>query len=110
MSWLPLDFIPHIDPSLCGAFSSQTVTIQGVSKRALQRYSKCYSVGSFTKTFTLKSVQKLNLEIWIVCTPLSINVFVTHSPHSSIWNTTVEFFLKHPALPVEVTLNSNPSR
>jgi hypothetical protein len=41
-------------------------------KRALQLYSKCYCVMSVTKTFTLKVVER-----WIVCTPLSVNVFVT---------------------------------
>jgi hypothetical protein len=33
---------------------------QGVSKRALQWYSKCYCVASVTKTFTLEGVQKLS--------------------------------------------------
>jgi hypothetical protein len=35
--------------------------IQGVSKRTLQWYSKCYSVASVTKTFTLKGVQTIHL-------------------------------------------------
>jgi hypothetical protein len=30
------------------------MVMQGVSRRALQRSSKCYFVGSVTKTFTLK--------------------------------------------------------
>jgi hypothetical protein len=34
--------------------------IQGVSKRDLQCYSKCYSVASVTKTFTLKGVQTIH--------------------------------------------------
>jgi hypothetical protein len=33
------------------------LVIQGVSKGALQRYSKCYCAASVTKTFTLKVVQ-----------------------------------------------------
>jgi hypothetical protein len=31
-------------------------------------------------------------------------------PHSNIWNTNVELFLKHTALPVEATLNRNCPR
>jgi hypothetical protein len=31
---------------------------------------------------------------WMVCTSLSVNVFVT--PHSNIWNAIVKLFLKHP--------------
>jgi hypothetical protein len=34
--------------------------IQGVSKRALERYSKCYCVASVTKTFTLKDIQTIH--------------------------------------------------
>jgi hypothetical protein len=34
--------------------------IQGVSKRDLQWYSKCYCVASVTKTFTLKGVQTIH--------------------------------------------------
>jgi hypothetical protein len=49
--------------------------------------------------------KRLHLEPWIICTPLSVNVL--HSPHSNIWNTIAKLFLKHPALPVEVTLNRN---
>jgi hypothetical protein len=30
-----------------------------------------------------------------------------HLPHSNIWNTLAKVFLKHLALPVEVTLNCN---
>jgi hypothetical protein len=33
--------------------------VQGVSKRALQRYFKCHCVPSVTKTFTLEGVQTL---------------------------------------------------
>jgi hypothetical protein len=36
---------------------------------------------------------------------LLCRVFRKHSPKSNIWNTIVKLFLKHPALPVEVTLN-----
>jgi hypothetical protein len=56
--------------------------IQGVSKRALQWYSKCYCVASVTKTFALKGVQTI---------------------HRSRCCTVVKLFLKHPALPAEVT-------
>jgi hypothetical protein len=38
-----------------------SVVMQGVSKRALRSYSKCYCVATFTKTFTL--------EQWIAYTP-----------------------------------------
>jgi hypothetical protein len=34
--------------------NNDTPTVQGVSQRDLQWYSKCYSVASVTKTFTLK--------------------------------------------------------
>jgi hypothetical protein len=53
--------------------------MQGVSKRASQWYSKCYCVANVTKMFTLKRVQTLygGVEGWIVCTPSSVNVFVT---------------------------------
>jgi hypothetical protein len=44
-----------------------------------------------------------HLEQWIICTHLSVSVFVT--PHSNIWNTIAKLFWKHPVLPVEVTLN-----
>jgi hypothetical protein len=43
----------------------------------------------------------------MVCTPLSVNVFVTLARHSNIWNTIAKFFLKRPVLPVEVALNRN---
>jgi hypothetical protein len=46
------------------------MVMQGVSKRALQIYSKCYCVASVTKTFK-------GVEQWIICTLLSANVFVT---------------------------------
>jgi hypothetical protein len=52
----------------------------GASKIALQWYSKCYSVASVTKTFTLKDVQTIylrHLERCIVCTTSSINIFST---------------------------------
>jgi hypothetical protein len=42
--------------------------MQGVSKIALQWYSKCYSLASVTET----CVQR-----WIVCTLLIVNVFLT---------------------------------
>jgi hypothetical protein len=71
---------------------SLLIKIQVVSKRALQRYSKCYCAVSVTKTFTRKSVQ--------------IN-HRSRLPHSIIWNTIVDLFLKHLALIVEVTLNRN---
>jgi hypothetical protein len=44
-------------------------------KSASQLCSKCYSVASVTKTFTLKGVQTIH-----------------HSPHSDIWNTNVKLF------------------
>jgi hypothetical protein len=50
-----------------------------------------HCTASVTKTFTLKR--------WLVCT------FV----QSNIWNTIVKI-LKHPALPVEITLNRNYAR
>jgi hypothetical protein len=50
------------------------LVMQGVWKLALRRYCKCYCVASVTKTFTL-NLQ--GVERWIVCTPSSVNVFVT---------------------------------
>jgi hypothetical protein len=47
-------------------FSTILTYIQGVSKTALQWYSKCYCVADVTKTFTLKRVER-----WIVYTPLA---------------------------------------
>jgi hypothetical protein len=54
--------------------------IKGVPKWALQYYCKCFCVASVMKTFTLNAyklsiVQRVRW--WIVCTPLSINVFIT---------------------------------
>jgi hypothetical protein len=66
--------------------------MQGVSKRALQWYSKCYRVASVTKMFTFNGVK------------LSI------VQHHGIRNTIAELFLKHPALPVKDTLNRNYPR
>jgi hypothetical protein len=48
------------------------LVMQGVSKRALQWYSKCYCVASVTKTFTLKGVQTIPRS-----TPLAVNVSTT---------------------------------
>jgi hypothetical protein len=50
------------------------------SKRALKWYSKCYCVVSVMKTFTLKGIQLFiiqHFEQWIICTLLSVNIFVT---------------------------------
>jgi hypothetical protein len=38
------------------------LVMQGVSKKALQWYSKCYCVASVTATFTLKGVQTIHLQ------------------------------------------------
>jgi hypothetical protein len=58
--------------------------IQGVSKRALELYSKCYCVASVTKMFALKGLQTVH--------------------RSRYWNTITELFSKHPALSVDVTI------
>jgi hypothetical protein len=43
------------------------LVMQGVSKRALQWYSKCYSLASVTKVFTLKGVQTIHhLRCWCI--------------------------------------------
>jgi hypothetical protein len=39
---------------------SLSLVMQGVSKRALQRYSKCHYVASVMKTFTFKGVQTIH--------------------------------------------------
>jgi hypothetical protein len=62
--------------------------MQSVSKWALQWYSKCYCVLQ----------KRLHLKAYKVS-------IVQH-----LWNTIVKLFLKHPALPVEVTLNRNYPR
>jgi hypothetical protein len=60
--------------------------------------------------FTLKDVQTIhcstlfNLERWIVCTPLSVNVFVTLTTQYHL-EYHFKVLLKHPTLPVEVTFN-----
>jgi hypothetical protein len=62
---------------------------QGVSKRALQWYSKCYCVASLTKTFTLKGVHSI-LECWIVCRLKSFLTLATQFGiplQSPFWNT-----------------------
>jgi hypothetical protein len=48
----------------------------------------------YLKAYKLSIVH--GVEWWIVCTPLSVNVFVT--PHSNFWNTIVKLFLKHPII------------
>jgi hypothetical protein len=54
------------------------LVIQGVSKTALQWYSKCYCVESVTKTFTLKGVQTIihrsALELTLTSTNLNLNL------------------------------------
>jgi hypothetical protein len=60
------------------------LVMQGVSKRALQCYSKCYCVVSVTKTLTLEGVQTIHRSR---CRKNSL--------HSIIWNTIVKVFLKH---------------
>jgi hypothetical protein len=67
--------------------------MQGVSKRALKWYSICYCLASVTKRLYLKAYKLSivqHLQRWIVCMPLSLNVFITHS---NIWNSAVESFL-----------------
>jgi hypothetical protein len=49
----------------------------------------------FRKRLHLKAIHRQGVERWIVCTPISINVFVTLA-HSNIWNTFVKLILKHP--------------
>jgi hypothetical protein len=54
--------------------------MQGVTKTALQMYSKHYCLASITKTFILKGIQTIfiqRLERWIIFTPLSVKTFVT---------------------------------
>jgi hypothetical protein len=54
------------------------------------------------KAYKLSIVQ--GVERWIVCTSFKCKRFRT------IWYTIVNLFLKHPALPLEVTLNRNYPR
>jgi hypothetical protein len=54
------------------------LAMQGVSRRALQWYSKCCCVASVTKTFTIEDTSfNILKERWTVCTPVSVNVFIT---------------------------------
>jgi hypothetical protein len=80
--------VPQLSPdirfrAMCTGVMSVTMEVnlsvwqcvQGVSKTALQWYSKCYCVASVTKTFALKayklSIIAQGVEPWIVCMPLS---------------------------------------
>jgi hypothetical protein len=88
-------FSRHRDntPITKGAFLySPFLGYTGVSKRTLQWHSKCCCVASVTKMFTIKGVQ------------------TTHRSRRNTWNTIVNLFLKHTALPVEVTLNHKLSQ
>jgi hypothetical protein len=69
--------------------------VQGVSKGALQWYCKCY-LNSY----------KFN-ERWIICTTLSVNIGVTLAREQHLEYNYKALFLKHPALPMGVTLNRN---
>jgi hypothetical protein len=42
-----------------------------------------------------------------IYTQKPLKVYTRHSPHINVWNTIVKLTLKHPALPVEATLNRN---
>jgi hypothetical protein len=112
----PTSVLPSNLPSLSGETSSGTTSSSSHAKDKLkQTTGKCkmyFYTGCFKKSFTTvfqtllcgycyENVYTYSDERWIVCMPLSINVFVT--PH--IWNTIVKLFLKHPALPVEDILN-----
>jgi hypothetical protein len=50
----------HIKFYLGELWFNDSLVMQGASKRASQRYSKCYCVASVTKTFTLKGVQTIH--------------------------------------------------
>jgi hypothetical protein len=54
------------------------MVMQGVSKRAVQWYSKCYCVASVKSTFTLEGVQAIN-DVQFV--HLEVSMFSLHSPH-----------------------------
>jgi hypothetical protein len=57
---------------------------------------KCYEKRSHIKAYKLSIVRAVEVvERWIVRTPLSVNVLY-HSPHSNMWDTIVNIFLKHP--------------
>jgi hypothetical protein len=71
---------------------SSYVTVQDVSKRPLQWYSNCYTLNGF-----------------IVCTPLSIKVFVTLATQSHLEYHCKALF-ETPCITVEVTLNHNYPR
>jgi hypothetical protein len=53
------------------------LSIQGLSKRDLQRYSKCYCWRVLQKHLYLHALHHSTFERWTVCTPVSVNVFVT---------------------------------
>jgi hypothetical protein len=70
------------------------------------------TVASVAKTFTLKVEQTIHR---LKCRTMNgLYAFkckrFRNTRHSNIWNTIVTLFLKHPALPVEGTLNRNYSR
>jgi hypothetical protein len=60
----------------------------GCSKNSFTTVFQMLLCVSVTKTFTLKGAQTIH-----------------RSTHSNIWNTIVELFFKHPALPVKAVLN-----
>jgi hypothetical protein len=78
--------------------------IQVFQKRALQWYSKCYCVTSVTKPFKLNGIQTIHRSFMY---SFKFKTFRNTRHSVNIWNTTVTLLLKHPALPVEVTLNQN---
>jgi hypothetical protein len=62
---------------------------------------------SHLKAYKLPIIQ--HLQSWIVCTPLSVNFLVTLATEQLL-EYPLKLFFKHPALPVEVTLNRNYPR
>jgi hypothetical protein len=92
---LPLRLCPfHTLTAFCiKAWRYTTKRIYSVFQKELYICIVCYCVASVAETFTLKGVQTIH-----------------RSTHSNIWNTIAKFFFKHPALPVEVTLNRNYPR
>jgi hypothetical protein len=72
-----------------------------LKKEALLWYSKRYYEATVTKPVTLKGVQTIHRLYAFKCKGFQ------NTPHSNIWNSIAKLFLKHSALPVEVTLNHN---
>jgi hypothetical protein len=91
----------------CSASCNLVNTYQ--SPRGICSFLTSSNTGCFKKSFTMV------FQMWrVLRKPLHLKVYklyivqsVEYSPRSNIWNSILKLFLKHPALPVEITLIRN---